>query len=139
MPTECACSESSPRSSQGALALARLLYELTQLFETGTDVEEQTQLRRASAAGFGDLLKRHRRRAGLTQEELAERAALSTRTISDLERGSAHVPRRDTVLLLSEGLALSHQQRTEFEASVSRRRGPRARSTIRPFARFARA
>src|SRR5690348_8818505 len=32
---------------------------------------------------FGDLLRRHRLAAGLTQEELAERAGLSARAISD--------------------------------------------------------
>ena len=37
---------------------------------------------------FGDLLRRYRTAAGLTQEELAERAGLSTRGISDLERGA---------------------------------------------------
>ncbi len=35
----------------------------------------------------GDLLLRHRIAAGLTQEELAERAALSVRAVGDIERG----------------------------------------------------
>ena len=35
---------------------------------------------------FADLLKRHRLAAGLSQEELAERAGLSPRGVSDLER-----------------------------------------------------
>jgi transcriptional regulator with XRE-family HTH domain len=38
---------------------------------------------------FGELLRDHRRAAGLTQEELAERAGLSARSISELERGGA--------------------------------------------------
>lgn len=38
-------------------------------------------------ATFGNLLRRARRSAGLTQEALAERAGLSARAISDLERG----------------------------------------------------
>ena len=36
--------------------------------------------------GFGNLLRRYRVAAGLTQEELAERAGVSTRGISDLEQ-----------------------------------------------------
>jgi non-specific serine/threonine protein kinase len=35
--------------------------------------------------GFGDLLRHYRLAAGLTQEELAERAGLSSRGVSDLE------------------------------------------------------
>ncbi len=34
---------------------------------------------------FGDVLRRHRVAAGLTQEELAEHAGLSLRGISDLD------------------------------------------------------
>ena len=36
---------------------------------------------------LGDLVRRHRTAAALSQEELAERAGLSVRAISDLERG----------------------------------------------------
>jgi transcriptional regulator with XRE-family HTH domain len=42
---------------------------------------------------FGLLLKRHRHAAGMTQEELAERAGLSPRAVGDLERG-VRQPRR---------------------------------------------
>ena len=37
--------------------------------------------------GFGELLRHYRIAAGLTREELAERAGVSTRGNSDLERG----------------------------------------------------
>ena len=40
-----------------------------------------------AASGFGGLLRRLRAEAGLTQEELAEAARLSPRSVSDLERG----------------------------------------------------
>ena len=46
---------------------------------------------------FAELLRRARRAAGLSQEELAERAGLSARGISDLERGVNRAPRRDTL------------------------------------------
>ena len=46
---------------------------------------------------FGGLLRQLRTEARLTQEELAEAAKLSLRTVSDLERGinrTAHKNRR---------------------------------------------
>jgi transcriptional regulator with XRE-family HTH domain len=51
--------------------------------------------------GFGTLLRRYRQAAGLSQEELADRARLSVRTIGDLERGAGHAPRKDTAALLA--------------------------------------
>jgi transcriptional regulator with XRE-family HTH domain len=44
---------------------------------------------------FGVLLRRLRTAAGLTQEELADAAKVSYRSISDLERGVNRSPRRD--------------------------------------------
>jgi transcriptional regulator with XRE-family HTH domain len=61
---------------------------------------------RGLGSSFGDMLRRARRDAGLTQEELAERAGLSVRGISDLERGARSVPRRDTVELLGAALGM---------------------------------
>ncbi len=55
--------------------------------------------------GFGELLRHYRIAAGLTQEELAERAGASTRGISDLERGARGLPRKDTLKLLLSGTA----------------------------------
>src|SRR5580692_1461814 len=54
--------------------------------------------------GFGVVLRRKRQAAGLTQEELAERAALSVRAIRDLERGASQ-PYKKTVARLAEALA----------------------------------
>jgi tetratricopeptide (TPR) repeat protein/transcriptional regulator with XRE-family HTH domain len=67
--------------------------------------------------GFGEVLRRHRVAAGLTQEGLAERAHLSTRTISALEQGVNEAPRADTVALLADALALSAGERAVFEAA----------------------
>jgi transcriptional regulator with XRE-family HTH domain len=53
------------------------------------------------------LLRRYRKAAGLTQEELAARAGLSVRGISDLERGIKAVPRKDTVQMLADALRLT--------------------------------
>jgi transcriptional regulator with XRE-family HTH domain len=52
------------------------------------------------------LLKRYRRAAGLTQEELAEHAALGAECISALERGVNRGPRRATMELLAHALQL---------------------------------
>ncbi len=70
---------------------------------------------------FGDLLRRHRQRARLTQEELAERSGLSARGIAYLERGKRTYPHRDTVALLSEALKLPAEEREVFAAAA---RGP---------------
>src|SRR5205085_5268538 len=81
---------------------------------------------------FGDLVKRYRLAAGLSQEALAERAGLSARTISDLERGVKQAPYRDTVTLLARGLGLAPAQRATLEAAILRRRPPRAAPAARP-------
>ena len=54
---------------------------------------------------FGELLRRHRLAAGLTQENLAERAGLSVHGIHKLERGLTH-PYRDTAQRLIAALQL---------------------------------
>jgi transcriptional regulator with XRE-family HTH domain len=56
---------------------------------------------------FGDLLRRHRNAAGLTQEDLAERSGLSVDTISLLERGEHRRPHRYTMQSLADALGLS--------------------------------
>jgi transcriptional regulator with XRE-family HTH domain len=45
---------------------------------------------------LGELLRSLRTEAGLTQEELAEAAGISTRSVSDLERGVNLTARKDT-------------------------------------------
>lgn len=80
---------------------------------------------------FGSLLKHHRTDAGLTQQELAERANLSIRGISDLERGINRTARRDTVRALADALGLSGSQRSAFERAARVGRGS---SAVRPAA-----
>jgi non-specific serine/threonine protein kinase len=60
---------------------------------------------------FGDLLKQHRVRAGLSQDELAERAGLSRRGISDLERGARRWPYPATARRLADALHLDAHER----------------------------
>ncbi len=74
---------------------------------------------------LGALLRRHRATAGLTQEELAERAGISARTISDFERGLRTTVYRETALRLAEALELEEGERSEFEG-IARGRKIRA-------------
>lgn len=64
---------------------------------------------------FAQLLKRCRADAGLTQEELAERAGLSARAISDLERGINRTPFTSTMERLAQALELPAPERSLFE------------------------
>jgi transcriptional regulator with XRE-family HTH domain len=64
------------------------------------------QKRDPTVAPFGAHLRRLRDDQGLTQEQLAERAGLSTDTIRKLERGSFS-PSFTTLRGLARGLQLS--------------------------------
>jgi len=75
------------------------------------------------ANSLAELLQAHRSSARISQEALAERAGLSTRTISDIETGFAQTPRLITLVLLSDALGLSEQERTALQAA-GRRRAP---------------
>jgi predicted ATPase/transcriptional regulator with XRE-family HTH domain len=55
---------------------------------------------------FGSVLRRYRLAAGLSQESLAERAGISVRGLSDLERGLSRAPRVETLARLAEALGL---------------------------------
>jgi len=70
------------------------------------------------ALSFGGLLRQLRDEAGLTQEELAEAASLSPRSVSDLERGVNLTARHDTARLLAGALGLTGPQRARFEAAA---------------------
>ncbi|HEV3294533.1 MAG TPA: helix-turn-helix transcriptional regulator, partial [Streptosporangiaceae bacterium] len=76
------------------------------------------------ALGFGGLLRRLRTEAWLTQEELAEAAGLSPRSISDLERGVNLTARKDTARLLADALHLFGPARAQFEAVARGRAVP---------------
>jgi transcriptional regulator with XRE-family HTH domain len=70
-------------------------------------------------AGFGSLLRRLRTEAGLTQEELAEAARLSPRTVSDLERGLSARARGHTARLLADALGLDGIARRAFVSAAA--------------------
>ena len=77
------------------------------------------------ALGFAGLLRQLRAQAKLTQEELAQAAGLSPRSVSDLERGINRTARKDTALLLADALGLAEPVRTLFVAAA-RGRAPAA-------------
>jgi tetratricopeptide (TPR) repeat protein/transcriptional regulator with XRE-family HTH domain len=68
------------------------------------------------AVNFSDLLRRLRADSGMTQEELADAAGVSVRSISDQERGLHPTARKDTVRLLADALGLAGAARARFEA-----------------------
>jgi transcriptional regulator with XRE-family HTH domain len=75
------------------------------------------------APDFANLLRQLRMSAGLTQEELAESATLSPRTVSDLERGVNVTARPPTARLLATALKLSGSARSEFLGAARGRPG----------------
>ena len=77
---------------------------------------------------FGTLLRDLRLATGLSQEALAERAALSPQAVGALEGGRRIVPRRETVDALARALGLDGGQAGALAAAVRRGRGRGARS-----------
>src|SRR5579859_3465065 len=77
---------------------------------------------------FAARLRRLRLAAGLTQERLAERAGLSARAVSDLERDSTRTPRLETASLLAEALGLNTEDRARLLAAAR----PESTHTVTP-------
>ncbi len=69
-----------------------------------------------TGSALGASLKQHRHAAGMTQEELAERAGISARTVSDLERGLRKLTHPDTARRLATALELGDGPRRLFQA-----------------------
>jgi transcriptional regulator with XRE-family HTH domain len=72
---------------------------------------------RGERSPFGELLRSHRRAAGMTQDMLAERAGYSTVYVSMLERGERQ-PQTPTVQHLSSALSLSALDRAGLLAAL---------------------
>lgn len=66
---------------------------------------------------FATSLREHRRRRGMTQDQLAGLSTISVRAIRDLETGRAGQPRQATVRLLADGLGLRGAARDAFVAA----------------------
>jgi transcriptional regulator with XRE-family HTH domain len=80
-----------------------------------------------TSTAFGDLLRRHRIAAGLSQGVLAERAGLSIGAVQALEQGVRRAPYRQTVRALADALGVSNGEAQALEdlarRARSRRRG----------------
>ncbi len=72
----------------------------------------------ASPSDFAHIIRSFRLRAGLSQEELAERSGVSARAVSDMERGLRTMPRPVTVRMLADALALEAADRATLLAAA---------------------
>ncbi|MEV0160565.1 BTAD domain-containing putative transcriptional regulator [Nonomuraea fuscirosea] len=75
-----------------------------------------------SGTSFGGLLRAHRRRSGLTQRQLADRAGVSAGAIRDLEQGRTRSPKRDSVQAIAVALGLSGPDTEQLHAAAEARR-----------------
>ncbi|MEV4536213.1 tetratricopeptide repeat protein [Asanoa sp. NPDC049518] len=83
--------------------------------------------------GFATQLRSYRLRGQLTQEALAERAGISSRSIGEMERGRGRGPRPRTVEWLATALDLSGEEREAFvDAGRSLFWGNRSGSAVAP-------
>jgi predicted ATPase/DNA-binding XRE family transcriptional regulator len=78
-------------------------------------------------SSFGALLRRLRKEAGLSQQELALRAGLSLNAVNTLERGVRKHPYPHTVGSLADALSLSEENRASLLAAVPGRGKPAAK------------
>ena len=81
---------------------------------------------------FGARLRRAREAAGLSQEELAERAGLSPNTVGGLERGENRHPYPATVRALAVALGLGDAERAALVSAVPTRRRPASEDIAAP-------
>jgi tetratricopeptide (TPR) repeat protein/transcriptional regulator with XRE-family HTH domain len=94
-----------------------------QVLRDGPGVRGGTAVMKEPAVTFAGLLRQLRAEVRLTQEELAEAAGLSPRSVSDLERGINRTARKDSAVLLAGALGLSGTA-VELFVAAARGRGP---------------
>lgn len=68
---------------------------------------------------FGELLRRFRGEAELTQAALAERSGVGMESIRSLEAGRRRSPRAETVRLLADALGLAGTERAAFTTAAT--------------------
>ncbi|MBN6040439.1 helix-turn-helix domain-containing protein [Amycolatopsis sp. 195334CR] len=84
------------------------------------------------ASRFGVLLRDIRRRAELTQEELAARSGIGVRTIRRLETGGGNDPRIGTVTLLADALGVTPRERRDLLSAADGRPESEAVEPVTP-------
>jgi transcriptional regulator with XRE-family HTH domain len=95
--------------------------------------QDVSPIRDAASDDFASVLRRFRMNAGLSQEGLAERAGISAKAVSSLERGIRRRPYRATSEALASALRLSEREREVFERARLSGQAPAAahlRTTI---------
>jgi DNA-binding XRE family transcriptional regulator len=85
--------------------------------ESGSDAEP-TDAGQPLPGGFAGQLKLRRIAARMTQEELAQRAHLSVRTVRNLERKYVIYPRPASARLLGTALGLAGSDLAQFMAAA---------------------
>jgi tetratricopeptide (TPR) repeat protein/transcriptional regulator with XRE-family HTH domain len=68
----------------------------------------------SGGSAFGLAVRAHRRRLGLSQEDLAQRIGVSTSTIGKVEAGRISQPRPATMRLLADAFGLTGEARDRF-------------------------
>ena len=81
----------------------------------------------STTTSFAEFLRHLRTAAALSQEELAERAGVSLRGVSDLERGVRRAPHLTTVRMLADALQLGPADR---QALLAAARAGRPQATL---------
>jgi len=79
----------------------------------------------SAESDFAVVLRRLRRARGLSQEALAERAAISAKAVSALECGMRKSPHPKTIALLATALGLDESRRGELEGAAEANRAAR--------------
>lgn len=85
---------------------------------------------------FGELLRRYRLAAGLSQQALGERSGLSVDAIAALERGRRRRPRAFTLRVLADSLQLDEPRRVALIDAAGGQPGAYAGQVARPPAPF---
>ncbi|MFI6497863.1 BTAD domain-containing putative transcriptional regulator [Nonomuraea typhae] len=73
---------------------------------------------------LGEVLLAYRRREGITQQELADRAGVSIRTLRDIEHGVARRPNARSIHKLAEAAGLSPAQLDDLPREMRSAGGP---------------
>ena len=93
---------------------------------------ERREFEKEAPGAFAGRLRELRTAAGLTQEELAERAGLSPNAVGALERGQRRRPYPHTVRALADGLGLGEEGRASLLAAVPGRPEAAGRAPEKP-------